>query len=1036
MRTKTHLTLTIFALASFLFFFLLNNIFPLLFLDLVFCLVFFLLTSIFIDRYILRKISTLSKFAEDLTVKPIEQKRLDCKGKDEISKLCLNINLMLDSITRSSREEILNSEMANAVIRNSPIGISVRDSRGKLLFFNERWKNLWNMNDIQIDEDRQDRKELKLDYKDSYLSDWLTEVENLYKNGGSLYIPQLFVKRPRGGDPIWISHYFYSILDEKGYVDRVVIMTEDITEKKIEEDKRKEKAVKAKIFQEVLLDLIRMTSEDLWEYYALLLEKTANALKVSHSSIWFYNEDQTMLVCFIMYDKTRGRFEKGFSIKTEDCPLYFNYIEINRTLAVEDVYSETSTSELADVYCKNMNIYSILDAPIRSEGSVIGVITFENAGDYVEWTDEDENFVGSVSDIASLAYESTEKEKTKKLLEESENKYRNIVDNSLVGVFIMDTNGNFIFANEAMPQILDCDSSDELLKHNISSFYVKPEGASAFFENIYSVKKLKNWEIDLRTKKSKLKRTLLNVYFDGKALTGMMMDISAIKETEENLNSEKERLAVTLKSIGDGVIVTDMNGKVVLMNSVAEKLTGWREEDSVGRNVDAVFCIVDKMGGESIENPVDRAIKSGEIANLTEGAVLISKEGQERILADSAALIKDKSGKIIGVVLVFRDVTEKIKIEQELSKVDKLETVGILAGGIAHDFNNMLAGILANISLAKIVPEEKAKIKFLEKAEKAIDRARELTTQLLVFSKGGAPVKNVVSLKSLIEETATFALTGSKSKCIFQFQNDLFNVEADPGQLSQVINNLVINADHSMASGGKIIIEAVNSEVDDFSTLPLEKGDYVKISVKDEGVGISPENLNKIFDPFYSTKKKGSGLGLSICLTIAKNHGGHITVYSEQDKGSVFNLYLPATHSDEMVNEKTNNIVFGKGDILVMDDEIMIREIAKDMLSYLGYKCDVASNGDQAVKLYDKKVKNGERYDAVILDLTVPGEKGGKDTIKLIKNIDEKAIGIVSSGYSDDPVLSRFWNYGFDGRILKPYKLEELSAVLSDLLKK
>ncbi|MBN2364177.1 PAS domain S-box protein, partial [candidate division WOR-3 bacterium] len=1034
LRTRTHLIIAAIALLLALLIFITDFLFFNPYFIIAICIVFALLTIWTVDRLVLNKISILSQFADELIENTDENKRLEFKGDDEISKLGADLNRMLDSIKASNIEKLITGDMTNAIIKNSPIGISVRNSKGTLLYYNDKWKRLWGMSDEDIEDDKKDRKEFKTDDKDSYMKEWLVEVEGIYKIGGSLYIPQLHVQRPRIGDAIWISHYFYSIQGKDGNVERVVIMTEDITAKKFEEDRRKDKNDRAKKYQDALFELIRAENDDLEEYYALLLEKTAQALKVTFSSMWFYNQDQSELVCHLMFNRITNRFEKGTVIKTDECPLYFNSIEINRIVSVDDVYSDPISSEFSESYCRAMDIYSLLDAPIRSKGAVIGVLCFESTGHFVEWTDDDENFAASVSDIVSLAYETSEKEKTKKLLEDSERKYREIVDNSLVGVFITDVEGNFIFANDAMARILDCENSQALINERVPSFYAFPEHRKTLIDEIRKVKKLENYEIDLKTPKDRTKRALLNIYYGENTLTGMVMDISAIKETEENLASEKERLSVTLKSIGDGVIVTDMKGDVILINTVAEKMTGWTEEEAVGKSVDEVFRIIEKDTGKPLENPVNKAIQIGEITSMTEGATLVSKNGMERLLADSAAPIKDKSGKIIGVVLVFRDITEKFKIEQELFKVDKLETVGLLAGGIAHDFNNMLAGILANISLAKILPLEKDKIKYLDKAEKAIDRAKDLTTQLLVFSKGGAPVKNVVSLKDLLKETANFALTGSKSKCEFRFSENLSNVEADPGQLSQVINNIVINADHSMPVGGTITIEAENFKVGGISTLPLKDGTYVKISVKDEGNGIPPENLKKIFDPFYSTKIKGSGLGLSICYTIVKNHGGHITVYSEIGKGSVFNLYLPATHLDEKQEKKTEKLIYGKGKILVMDDENMIRENTHDMLSYLGYECDVTSSGTQAVEMYEKRMKEGGGYDAVILDLTVPGEMGGKRAMKLIKDCDEKAVGIVSSGYSDDPVLSEFSKFGFSGRILKPYKIEELSVLLSELI--
>lgn len=514
-------------------------------------------------------------------------------------------------------------------------------------------------------------------------------------------------------------------------------------------------------------------------------------------------------------------------------------------------------------------------------------------------------------------------------------------------------------------------------------------------------------------------------------------NINERKQAEDLLAAEKERLAVTLKSIGDGVIAANTEGDIVLMNKVAEELTGWKQAEARGKPLSEVFCIVDERTREVCENPVFRVLQSGGIVGLAAHAVLLARDGTERIVEDSGAPIYDKESHIVGVVLVFRDVTEKRKIEEELLKIQKLESVGVLAGGIAHDFNNILTGIIGNVSLAKLSVEQGDPVfGRLAEIEKASLRARDLTNQLLTFSKGGAPVKKIVSIGELIRNSAEFALRGSNCRCDIFVSEDLWNVEVDMGQIRQVIHNLLINASQSMPEGGIIDIRAENIVVGETQELPLSLGEYVKISVRDRGIGIPKEDLPKIFDPYFTTKQKGSGLGLATSYSIIRNHQGYINAESNPGFGTTFCIYLPV--SDRRVpeiGEIEKKTLVGKGKILLMDDDEMVRDVVGEMLHQMGYKVDFAREGEEALHLYQKAKESSTDYDAVILDLTIPGGMGGKETIQRLLEMDPNVKAIVSSGYSHDPIMSKYREYGFSGVITKPYLIEELSRVVHDVIR-
>jgi two-component system cell cycle sensor histidine kinase/response regulator CckA len=503
---------------------------------------------------------------------------------------------------------------------------------------------------------------------------------------------------------------------------------------------------------------------------------------------------------------------------------------------------------------------------------------------------------------------------------------------------------------------------------------------------------------------------------------------------EQSLREREQWWATTLKSIGDGVIVTDAKGMVTFLNSIAEQLTGWFQNEAVGTPLAEVFNIINEESRERCKNPFEKIVKTGKIVGLANNTVLIAKDGTEKIIADSGAPIRDEDSNFLGTVLVFRDITEKRKMIEDIlrSQTEKMESISILAGGIAHDFNNILTAILGNITISKTHAAPDGEIhRLLTEAEKASLRAKDLTQQLLTFSKGGAPVKKPASISELLRTTCEFALSGSKAVCTFAISADLWTAEVDTGQISQVINNLIINADQAMPAGGTIEVRAENVTITSKDSLPLKDGNYVKISVTDGGIGIPEEHLQRIFDPYFTTKQKGSGLGLATSYSIVKNHDGWITVKSSLGVGTTFSVWLPAS-SKELEPEKreAGEKCRERGRILLMDDEESILEATGEVLTYLGYEVEAAGEGLEALELYRKAQKENRPFDAVIIDLTIRGKMGGKETMENLLEIDPDVKGIVSSGYCDDPVMTEYKKHGFKGVVTKPYTIEELKETL------
>jgi PAS domain S-box-containing protein len=394
-------------------------------------------------------------------------------------------------------------------------------------------------------------------------------------------------------------------------------------------------------------------------------------------------------------------------------------------------------------------------------------------------------------------------------------------------------------------------------------------------------------------------------------------------------------------------------------------------------------------------------------------------------------------------LLVVRDISDRAKSDRELERTRHLESIAALSGGIAHDYNNLLTAIIGNISLAQtyLNPDDKVFL-LLSQALAASKTAKDLTQKLITFSKGGSPDKKIAEVAKLVKNATEFTLSGSNLKCDFNFPDKLWPVEVDSRQIGQAIHNVIMNAREAMPEGGLLEVSAENVPSDgDFSN--LRNGNYVKISITDYGKGIAKKNLDKIFIPYFSTKKtgnkKGTGLGLSICHSIIRKHGGNVTVESKHRQGTTFHLYLPGANGKSPNQRAASTTeqeipIFGEGRILVMDDEAMIRKLAGELLSYLGYEVDFALDGTEAVKHYKQAMDSKKPFDAVILDLTVKGGMGGREAIQELVKIDPHVTGIVSSGYCNDPEITDFGKYGFSGVVTKPYTMGELGEKLNQVI--
>jgi PAS domain S-box-containing protein len=508
------------------------------------------------------------------------------------------------------------------------------------------------------------------------------------------------------------------------------------------------------------------------------------------------------------------------------------------------------------------------------------------------------------------------------------------------------------------------------------------------------------------------------------------------QQAQEELRQQREWFEVTLASIGDAVIATDTHGIITFINLVAEVLTGWFAHEALTHPIADVFRVIHAQTHQAIDNPVARVLQKEQMVELTEHTMLITRDNREVAIATSAAPIRNSAGTLHGVVLVFRDISAHRRMEEELLRAKKIESVGVLAGGIAHDFNNLLTGIMGNISLARMFAGADERIvKRLMQAEKACQRATGLTQQLLTFATGGVPIRQTVSIAELLRESTILALRGSNIRATLSIAEDLWPVDADAGQLNQVMQNVVLNAAQAMPHGGTVQVQAENMVLHPGSTLPLQEGRYLKISVTDHGSGIPADILSNIFDPYFTTKDHGSGLGLSTAYAIVTKHNGHMTVVSQVGVGTTFTIYLLASErlalrSQDLPVTSTRNA----GRILVMDDEEAIRDLLSDMLTTLGYESVCTRDGAEAIAAYQHAWAAGKPFMAAILDITVPGGMGGKEAIAGLRALDPQVKAVISSGYAQDPIMADFTQYGFSAVVAKPYTVDGLQHALQRLI--
>ena len=627
----------------------------------------------------------------------------------------------------------------------------------------------------------------------------------------------------------------------------------------------------------------------------------------------------------------------------------------------------------------------------------------------------------------------TERRKAGAMLKESEERYRNIFDNASEGIYQSTPEGRFVYVNPALARILGYDSPEECIASvtDMSRQVYADSGMREEYRLILEREGFRAFELEVKTKDGSLRWMLNNM----KAVRNENNEVIFYEGFVQDVTRRKQAEEAFYKSFSSNpcmMSISTLAGTLTDINESFTRSTGFQRDEVIGRS----FVDLGIMSPDIFERIGKQLAEQGHVYAMEIRHP--KKTGEFCIQLFSAEMMEIGDARYI--LAAAQDITSHKQMEAELTKTRNLESIGTLAGGIAHDFNNLLMAVTGYISLAKILlPSDSQGFSFLADAERISLAGKELTQKLITFSKGGTSVRNVVDLAPVIAHASRMAFAGSNIQSDHSIEESLFPVYADPTQILQVIQSVLINAKEAMPQGGTVRVTAGNCTPLKGKNVDLPDGDYVRISIEDCGKGIREEDLPRIFDPYFTTKdmgpERGMGMGLAVVYSIVKRHNGHVSVESKPVGGTTVHIYLPAYTGDMGSPQNRKDVPREKAaKVLYMDDDENVRNVGRVFIAGLGYRVVTAANGGEAVKLYAEALDKGKGFDAVILDLTVRGGMGGKEAFDAIRAVDTKVKAIISSGYTDDPVLSGYAGHGFKAAIVKPYKVEELKETLERVI--
>jgi PAS domain S-box-containing protein len=712
---------------------------------------------------------------------------------------------------------------------------------------------------------------------------------------------------------------------------------------------------------------------------------------------------------------------------------------------------------------------SWLGVPLRLKGTAIGVIAVQVYHGSYRYTEDDRNVLSFVGDQIAIAID---RRRAAVSVRESELRYRSLFEDSPVALWEED----FSELSKRLKQVFPPGTGDvalwlhshpEVVRElaslvrviDVNRTALRLTGTSQKSELVGSLmssmpdEALERFELEL----VHIAGGDLSFQWEGAASTAhgeplfismhwmvapgdeenlrrvlvAMVDVTDRVRAERALQASELKFKVLFNQAQDAILLHVLNadgtmGPFIEANDVACRWVGCTREEL--RHMDVGDIVVGPTPG-TMEQMARQLKEQGKTTFAME---LKARDGHHIRTEVSASVFPLEDRTV--VLFIARDITERLRLESELQRMDKLESLGVLAGGIAHDFNNMMTGIIGNINLARIEDDTGHSRELLEEAEREVLQARGLTQQLLTFAKGGAPVCSVQDLAHILREAVSFALRGSDVSACFDLPTDLWWASVDKGQLSQVFSNIVINADEAMPAGGTISVIARNVTVDEGAYPDLAPGDYVRIDLSDTGVGIAETDLRRIFDPFFSTKRRGSGLGLTTSYAIVHKHDGYIGVASTPGAGTTFSIFLPAAPANPSHQScETAQRFSGHGRALVMDDEPTVQQVAVAMLKKLGYEAEAVPDGASALRADAAARAAARPFSIIIMDLTIPGGMGGEEAVMALRAQRTTARLIASSGYANDPVMAQYRSYQFDAVLAKPYSFTELTSVLASL---
>jgi PAS domain S-box-containing protein len=758
------------------------------------------------------------------------------------------------------------------------------------------------------------------------------------------------------------------------------------------------------------------------EYFKALIESLAIAFQIERAGIAKYQREKDNFLSIFLW-------ENGFLDKNEEfsfSPELYKKIKQNSFQILEKEENEFFSSKK----------YLSAEILVSSNQNEIGIL-FLQCNKQAFLSDYDQSLLKLFS---SRVGTELERIVARKALIENETKFRAIFQNSFDAIIVFHME-SIILVNTAFVKLFGYDNKDEIESHSTAIFFEDSSARSLWvkLERYYNSDG-KDQDIfgayEIEANKRDGTPMDLSVHVSAythngkKYIVSIMRNITETKLHALNLAAEKERLSITIGSINDGVVTLNENQEIVLINEKAENIFEISEKYAIGKKVTEISEIYDTRTNKVVQGIIRGVIENGTPFEIEQNLLLkLKQKNKEKLVTLSVNPLYDHEKNINGAVFAIQDVTEKRKIEDELSKTTKLESISVLAGGIAHDFNNMLTAIIGNLTLTKMyMKENKKALKRLSEAEKASMMARDLTQQLLTFSKGGTPTKKTTSLPRFIKDSVEFVIRGSGVKVHYNFLNDLPKIDIDVNQMNQVINNLIINAKQAMNEQGDIFIETTVFLKDESKKIPLKNGHYIAISVRDNGPGIPAAVQQKIFEPFFTTKKTGSGLGLANCYSIIKKHNGYIEIQSEAGNGTTFILYLPVENSEAektlQIEEEQTKI---NGKIMVYDHDKSSLNTLRQMLLISGYDVSLIEEKENILSLARNFFNHETNLNVAILDISDKNDNEITSTLEEIKSVYPKVHTIAT----DQQVIDNFNKFGFDASLIKPFQYKELINTLN-----